>query len=249
MQKSTSLDGWFETPLGQYLLLRELDYFDQAVADLFGFNALQLGLGQYDFLRANRMPFRCSAGKDDPVRLMTDMQHLPIASQSIDLLVLPHVLEFSSNPHQILREVERVLMPEGRIIISGFNPWSLWGVRRLLESGSAGYPWCGKFITLPRLKDWLALLGFEMAAGSLCCYAPPFRGEKWLSRFHFMEPAGDRWWAMAGGIYFLHAIKRVHGMRLITPRWNEAAAAKGALAPAQKVVNFRKAKDEATATD
>jgi SAM-dependent methyltransferase len=244
MQKSTSLDEWFETPLGQYLLEQEQAYFDRAVADLFGFNALQLGLCQYDLLRANRMPFRCSAGGGGPVKLMTDLQHLPIASQSIDLLVLPHVLEFSANPHQILREVERVLMPEGRIIVSGFNPWSLWGARRLLESGDAGYPWCGKFINLPRLKDWLALLGFEMAAGSLCCYAPPFRGEKWLSRFHFMEPAGDRWWAMAGGVYFLHAIKRVHGMRLITPRWNEAVAANRALAPAQKVVNFRKTKDE-----
>jgi len=245
MQKSTeSLGNWFETPLGQYLIAREQAYFDHAVADIFGFHALQLGLCQYDLLRTNRMPFRCKAGACSPARLLTDMQHLPIASQSIDLLILPHVLEFSTNPHQILREAERVLMPEGRVIISGFNPWSLWGLRGLLDG--EGYPWCGKFINLPRLKDWLSLLGFEMAAGSLCCYAPPFRREAWLSRFRLMEPAGDRWWAMAGGVYFLHAIKRVHGMRLITPRWNEKVAAKGALAPAQKVVNFRKAKDEAS---
>jgi SAM-dependent methyltransferase len=245
MQKSTeSLGNWFETPLGQYLIAREQAYFDHAVADIFGFHALQLGLCQYDLLRANRMPFRCQAGSCSPARLLTDMQHLPIASQSIDLLILPHVLEFSANPHQILREVERVLMPEGRVIVSGFNPWSLWGLRAMLDAD--GYPWCGKFINLPRLKDWLALLGFEMAAGSLCCYAPPLQSEAWLSRFRLMEPAGDRWWAMAGGVYFLHAIKRVHGMRLITPRWNEKVAAKGALAPAQKVVNFRKAKDEAS---
>ena len=245
MQKSTeSLGEWFETPLGQYLIAREQAYFDHAVADIFGFHALQLGLCQYDLLRANRMPFRCKAGTGAPARLLADMQQLPIASQSIDLLVLPHVLEFSANPHQILREVERVLMPEGRVIVSGFNPWSLWGLRAMLDTD--GYPWCGKFVNLPRLKDWLALLGFEMAAGSLCCYAPPFRREAWLSRFRVMEQAGDRWWAMAGGVYFLHAIKRVHGMRLITPRWNEKAAAKGALAPAQKVVNFRKAKDEAS---
>jgi len=245
MQKSIeSLHEWFETPLGQYLLAREQAYFDRAVADIFGFHALQLGLCQYDLLRANRMPFRCKAGTSAPARLLADMQQLPIASQSIDLLILPHVLEFSANPHQILREVERVLMPEGRVIVSGFNPWSLWGLRAMLDAD--GYPWCGKFVNLPRLKDWLALLGFEMAAGSLCCYAPPFRREAWLSRFRVMEQAGDRWWAMAGGVYFLHAIKRVHGMRLITPRWNEKAAAKGALAPAQKVVNFRKAKDEAS---
>ncbi len=82
------------------------------------------------------------------------------------------------------------------------------------------YPWRGKFISLPRIKDWLALLGFEVVAGRFACYAPPLANPAWLGRLRFMEPAGDRWWAVCGGVYFLKAVKRVPGMRLIKPQWN-----------------------------
>lgn len=234
------VNAWFETPLGRYLIEREQAYFDQVVADIFGFNALQLGLVQYDLLRTNRMPLRfCVAPElQGQVKVLADPEGLPLASQSIDLLLLPHVLEFSRNPHQILREAERVLMPEGQVILSGFNPFSLWGLPRLIQKRRQDYPWRGNFISLPRIKDWLALLGFEVAAGRMCCYAPPLNGEQWLRRFRFLEAAGDRWWALAGGVYFLQAKKRVAGMHLIMPSWNRNAAAKKALAPVpQKTMN------------
>ena len=235
MQKSThSLSEWFETPLGQYLLQQEQDYFDKTVADVFGFNAVQLGLAPHDFLRMSRIPQRFASDRDGTVKVRLDFPQLPFATNSIDLLLLPHVLEFSQNPHQILREAERVLMPEGQLIICGFNPRSLWGLLRILWRKSGGYPWRGRFIALPRLKDWLALLGFEMAAGRLGCYVPPFRQEKWLRRFRFLEAAGDRWWAIAGGVYFLQAVKRVQGLRLIKPNWNEALKPKKSLAPVRR---------------
>jgi len=157
-------------------------------------------------------------------------------SDSLDLVLLPHVLEFADNPHQILREVERVLRPEGNLVISGFNPFSLWGLHRTLGR-KQGYPWCGHFIRLPRLKDWLALLGFEIAGGRFAAYAPPLHHTKWLERFAFMEKAGDRWWAVSGGVYFLHAIKRVPGMRLIKPQWNQGLVSK--LLPATPKLNNR----------
>jgi len=232
-----SLEQWFETPLGQYLLERERDYFDHAVADVFGFNAMQIGLPQHDFLRANRMPLRFCAGTEQDAALRVVPDFLAVESSSIDLVLLPHVLEFSSNPHQILREVQRVLMPEGQVIICGFNPLSLWGLRRSFGSSTRDYPWRGNFISLPRLKDWLALLDFEMTAGRLCCYAPPFRQEKWLRRFHFMEAAGDRWWPISGGVYFLQAVKRVHGMRVIKPDWKNLLASRKNLAPVTQKLN------------
>lgn len=232
------LNEWLATPLGNYLLQREQAYFDKEVADIFGFNALQLGLPEHDLLRNNRMPLRLRAGRDKSLKLRADPGALPIASQSIDLVLLPHALEFSDQPHQILREVERVLMPEGQVIISGFNPFSLWGMARRLPGLRSALPDQRKFISLPRIKDWLALLGFEVVAGRMCCYAPPIQREAWLQRFRFMEAAGDRWWALAGGVYFLRARKRVHSMRLITPNWNELRAAKKALKPvAQKLIN------------
>ena len=231
MSGPAGLAEWLATPLGEHLLGAEQKYFDHELADLFGFNAIQLGLPHYDFLRANRMPFRFVAGPEGPVALKSDLEALPIQSATADLVVMPHCLEFSSNPHQILREASRILMPEGHVVLSGFNPWSLWGVRRIAVRRNGGPPWSGQFINLPRLKDWMALLGFELTAGRMCCYVPPFTREKWLRRFGFMDSAGDRWWPFAGGIYFLHGIKRVQGMRIITPKWRVAQGQKKALAP------------------
>ncbi|MEP6879868.1 MAG: methyltransferase domain-containing protein [Nitrosospira sp.] len=243
---------WFETSLGQYLLEREQNHFDEAVADVFGYNAMQIGFPQYDFLRANRMPLQFCAGTEESAAVRASPEFLPIETNSIDLVLLPHVLEFSSNPHQILREVQRVLMPEGHVIVCGFNPRSLWGVRgvlglvedRFLRSVEGQFPWRGNFISLPRLKDWLTLLDFEITKDRLCCYAPPFSQEKWLKRFSFMEAAGDRWWPFSGGIYFLTAVKRVHGMRVIKPEWKEVRAARRGMAPvAQKLSGNRSGRE------
>jgi SAM-dependent methyltransferase len=220
-----SLSEWFATPQGGYVLAREQAYFDRTVSDIFGYNALQLGLPEHDFLRSNRMPLRFSAGNQSGNAVRLICTELPFDSDSLDLVVLPHVLEFSEQPHQVLREVARVLRPEGNLIISGFNPRSLWGLQRALGRRE-GYPWQGQFISLPRIKDWLALLGFEVAGGRFAAYAPPFHSTKWLERFAFIEAAGDRWWAVSGGVYFLHAIKRVPGMRLIKPKWNEGLVSK-----------------------
>ncbi|MBI5007232.1 MAG: class I SAM-dependent methyltransferase [Nitrosomonadales bacterium] len=231
---ANSLSEWFASEQGGYVLAREQAYFDRTVADIFGFNAVQLGLPEQDFLRNSRIPLRFSAGNQagNAVRLVCT--ELPFDSDSLDLVLLPHVLEFSDNPHQIIREVERVLMPEGNLIISGFNPFSLWGLHRALGRRQ-GYPWSGQFITLQRMKDWLALLGFEVVGGRFAAYAPPFHQRKWLDRCAFMEKAGDRWWAVSGGVYFLHAIKRVPGMRLIKPKWNEGLVRK--LLPAAPKLN------------
>ncbi len=230
------LSEWFASEQGAYVLAREQAYFDHTVADIFGFNAVQIGVPEQDFLRNNRIPLRFSAGNQPGNAVRMVCTELPFDTESLDLVLLPHVLEFSENPHQILREVERVLRPEGNLVLSGFNPFSLWGLHRALGRRE-GYPWCGQFIALPRLKDWLALLGFEVAGGRFAAYAPPLHHRKWLSRYAFMEKAGDRWWAVSGGVYFLHAIKRVPGMRLIKPQWNNGLV--GKLLPVAPKLNNR----------
>jgi SAM-dependent methyltransferase len=225
MDQISTLNDWLNTPQGAYLLAREQDFFDRTVVDIFGFNALQLGLPQRAFLQQSRMPLRFNGSHETNAQVRLALEALPFESDSLDLVLLPHILEFSPHPHQILREVERVLRPEGNVIISGFNPHSLWGLRRALGS-KAGYPWNGDFIALSRMKDWLALLGFEVVGGSFACYAPAFINPQWLQRCHFMEPAGDRWWAVCGGVYFLQAVKRVHGVHLIRPQWNASLVGK-----------------------
>ena len=229
---------WFETPLGQHVLYREQRYFDHAVSDVFGFNAVQVGLPQIDFLRNSRIPLRVTCAVEQTAGVRADPMFLPFESQSLDLLLLPHVLEFSAHPHQVLREAERVLRPEGRLVMAGFNPRSLWGLARKLQGGERGYPWNGSFLNISRVKDWMVLLGLEVAAGSMCCYRPPINRENWLRRLRFMEPAGDRWWAMGGGVYFLQAVKRVHGMNIILPQWKTPVTQR-LLSPAAKVINLK----------
>jgi SAM-dependent methyltransferase len=146
-----------------------------------------------------------------------DLLDLPFEAQSVDLIVMPHTLEFTRDPHRLLREAERVLMPEGQLIILGINSLSLWGARQSFGkmAGSPFVPAAHDLIAFTRIKDWIKLLGFELERGRFGCYRPPLVGEKWLSRFAFMEQAGDRWWPIFGAAYMVTAVKRVRGMRLV----------------------------------
>lgn len=234
------LARWLKTPAGRYLLGWEQRELDQTVADVFGFHALQLGLPELDALRANRMPHRwialdatAAAPGDDAqlsaaALLRCDFEALPIDSQSLDLVVMPHTLELAHDAHRALREVERVLRPQGRIVIVGLNPTSLWGLRQRLSpqrlglvpptgegEGEGEGPRAAEFIGYWRLRDWLRLLGFAIEGGQFGCWRPPLRGEAWLARLQWMDRVGERWWPVLGGVYLLHAVKQVKGMRLV----------------------------------
>lgn len=238
------LAAWFATAPGQYLLAWEQARFDEAVADLFGYNAVQLGLPQLQALAANRMPHRWlavpeSSGSAVPsgVALVTHAAALPFEAQSLDLLLLPHTLELSADPHAVLREVERVLRPDGRVVISGLNPASLWGFRQyrahaLARVGLGNSRWgrlylpeAGDFIGHWRLRDWLRLLSFEVESCRMGAYRPAVRSETWLQRFQWMDRVGARWWPPLGAVYFLVAVKRVRGMHLLGPAWKPRRAA------------------------
>ena len=251
MQSSLTFSDFLASPPGRYVLRWEQAHLGRAVADIFGYHAVQLGLPEVDTLAENRMPLRLCVSdrlvEERPsqadgcqpsgrnVAVITRFEELPFATQSIDLVVMPHILEFAQEPHQVLREVDRVLVPEGQVIITGFNPASLWGLRQALTrtGGAAPYlPLEGQFISLPRIKDWLKLLSFEANRGRFGCYAPWAGSERWLSRWSFMEKAGDRWWPVFGSVYLLTAIKRVRGMRVIGPVWRRREERRVALAPA-----------------
>jgi SAM-dependent methyltransferase len=210
---STTLADWFATPLGRYVIARELAWCDRTVADIFGFHAIQIGLPEYPYLGQSRIPDRWTVDYEAPATLLADPHWLPFPENALDLIVLPHALEFTEDPHWMLREAYRAIRPGGQVVIAGFNPFSLFGARRYFGRGQTP-PWTGNFIALYRLKDWLN-------GGGLDCYVPPFMNELWLRRSSFFEPAGDRWWPIAGGVYFLRATKNVLGMRVITPAWQQ----------------------------
>lgn len=229
---------WLNSTAGKYLQNKEQALHDQAIADIFGFNALQMGFSQLDLLRSSRMPHRFLA--TDACTLATQHQicccddFLPFSEQSLDLLLLPHRLEFSPRPHQTLREAERVLIHEGHLIISGFNPLSPWGLVRHL-SRSNTYPWSGHFIGLTRLKDWLTLLGFEIISIQTSCSIPPFEKKLWQKNFSFMDRLGT---PIFGGIYFIVAKKRITGMMPLKPDWSRASLKVGLVSrPTQKDIS------------
>ncbi len=265
---SEGLTDWLKTPPGDYLLAWEREQFDRAVSDIFGFHALQLGLPEIDALRANRIPHQwlaldsnspanlttvnASDGLDlagpgsEPcgrtAALFTHSAALPFPANSLDLVLLPHTLELSLDPHSTLSEVERVLVPEGRVVISGVNPASLWGFRQQrallcqrLGFGERFIPQSGELMAYWRLRDWLRLLGFEVESARFGCYRPAFGSAKWLGRFAWMDALGARWWPIFGAVYFLVATKRVRGMRLLEPAWKSRTAR----APAPAVVANR----------
>jgi len=244
------LHHWFATPAGRYLLGWEQERYDELVADIFGYNALQLGMPGLAGLRANRMPHRWLAlGEEEsqllrsetpadaqPVSLLAEAVALPFPEGSLDLVAMPHTLELSIDPHAALREVYRVLMPEGRVVISGLNPWSLWGLRQWRErlyqrcggGGQLYLPDVGEFITPGRLRDWLRLLGFELESISFGCYRPAATSERWLQKYGWMDELGARWWPILGAGYVIVAAKRVQGVRLLEPSWRKVPKAAAA---------------------
>lgn len=158
------------------------------------------------------------------IAFFTEFEALPFAENSLDLLILPHSLELSPDPHATLREAERVLVPEGKLIICGFNPLSLWGFKQKrshlyqrLNVGDLYLPEAGEFIGYRRLRDWLRLLNFDVEPSHFGCYRPAVKGEGLLQRFAWMDKLGEKYWPIFGAVYFVVAVKRVRGMRMINP--------------------------------
>ena len=227
---------WFKSPLCQYLLNLEYGYINPVVMDTFGFYAIQMGNFDIDFLDHSRIPNKFSLNSNH-ADLMASNEALPFEEASVDLIIAPHILEQMAEPYELLKEIHRVLMPEGRLIISGFNPMSLWGIKRLL-SFDIDYPWNTKFIPLSKIKEWLPIIGLEMVEGKMGCYVPPIQQSSWLKKLHTMEKLGDRWWPMLGGFYFLVIQKRVHGMTPIRPLWKKKLIKTPVYTP-QKTKNFK----------
>src|SRR5690554_4604219 len=179
---AVELAQWLATPVGQYVQSWEQKKIDGMVANVFGYHAMQIGQPQWDLLQANRIPNKdrthsCwdeARPRDLQIALYAEPENLPLESQSNDLLILPHVLEGSHSPHPVLREAERVLIPEGRLVISGFKPWSLSRARERVPGLDPIVPIPAHMqVSLGRLTDWFKLLTFEADRGHFGCYAPP----------------------------------------------------------------------------
>ena len=224
--------------------------FDEAVANVFGFYSVQMGMLEMDLLKQSRIPYMVRSEpkqqKNDDKRCLVhcDTTQMPWQANSVDLLLLPHALELSVNAHQTLREAERVLVPEGHLMLTGFNPYSAWGMKQRLNRDKC-FPWNSEFIPLLRIKDWLALLGLEIVNIKMACFAPPINNEAWLNRFQPQDKASEHWWLMMGGVYFIVAKKKVLGMRLIRPNWTKSKLKPSMVSvPSQRQPSQRKSSEK-----
>lgn len=223
------LRRWYRTPLGSALAGTEVELLSQVLPNLFGYHLLQLGAPmEEDLLQSSRIAHRMVMEDLPPLmrnpapkagRFLGASGQLPVASDSLDVLLLPHTLEFAEKPHEVLREAERVLIPEGHLVLCGFNPFSLFGLRRLFTGWQDESPWCGHFYSVLRIKDWLALLGFDTVLVRNYFFRPPLQNRRVMRPLERMERFAERLWAPLGGGYIVVAKKRVATLTPIKPRW------------------------------
>ena len=232
-----SFDDFLETPQGEMLLGWESAQYDEIVADAFGYSALQVGCPTLNTLKENRIASHWLTdpsfekldmlGQDTGFsRVQAESAWLPFDSDSMDLVTLPHTLDFCESPQQALREAARVLHPEGRIVITAFNPMSLWWLRqKSVALGCRAYlPSRAVPISLYRLKDWLALLGFEIDRGRFGIYTPWCHSDKSFRRWNWLNKAGDRWTPHCANLVMLSAVKRLPGTNRLEASPLEMAA-------------------------
>lgn len=214
--KTQMMTQWWHSPLGQHVLSQEQQLLQSWSRHFYGHFQLQL-YGEQKLLPDVSHPC-CQTVMANQAGLDGKAELLPFKSHSIDNLLIPHVLEFSSQPHQVLREAERVLVADGSLVLCCFNPSSLWGLRRLF-SWQDKPPWRGHFFSQARIKDWLALLNFEVIASKRILFRPPISSGSWLNRVAAMDRWGKRLWPIFGGVTILVATKRIIPLTPNRVRW------------------------------
>ncbi len=212
------LRAWYGTPLGQRLEACERRLIERALPDLFGYLLVQVGQPwSASLLQSSRVRDRLTFALpgDACPGPVTRPDALPIAGDSVDVVVLPHVLECAADPRAVLDEVHRVLIGDGCVVILGLNPLSPWGGRRLARDARRA-----RFVSPFIVGSWLESRGFSRAMVSYGFHRPPLRRESLLERLQWMERWGERFWPMAGASYLIMARKRAIPMTLIRPRWD-----------------------------
>lgn len=230
---SKALEDWWASPLGVQVREEEKHVVAESLDDVFGFQFLQVGgwgpAGDFfTAARTQRQVVISTTVSPPNLNSQTDFADTPVAqvycrpselgvaSDSVDAVLLPHTLEFEADPYVVLREVERILTGEGKLLILSFNPISLWGLRhRFSRHGMP--PGLERLLSERRLRDWLALLSFQVTG---------------IRRYLFQLP-----WPMPASAYLLKAHKRLYAP---TPKraWRrEVRARVGGLEPTTR--NFR----------
>ncbi|WP_111496064.1 class I SAM-dependent methyltransferase [Marinobacter bohaiensis] len=221
-----AFEAWFQSPLGRVLLADQRRHLDNAVAAMAGAHQLLVAVSHRlplasssDFSkRVLTTPYWCRELGEGVV--VCDADELPFPSDSMDLVILHHSLDFSDQPHQVVREAARVLRSSGSLVVIGFNPFSIWGARKLVSRRRQA-PWSGRFISANRLEDWLSLLQFSVESTDTHFFRPPLAGAGALHRLAGLDRLGERLHLPAGAYYCIRAEKRMPAARVRRLRWRQ----------------------------
>lgn len=202
------------TPTGREILRKERIYLQNSASTIFGVNSLQIGLGEINLLHGNKIPNHYTFNID----IHADLRFIPLADSSIDLIVCPHVLEFTNNYHHVLQEFHRILAPQGKLIITAFNRYSWFGLLKrkipLLDKA--------RLIRLEKLKDQLQTLNFSLEGGKFFNYCPPFNDVEKINKYRWLNKVGDRWFPTFANSFAITASKEIITPTLIKRKDMEA---------------------------
>ena len=224
--------GWTDSTLGRTVLELERELLSTALGDVFGFELLQVGcwgppralLGAARTQHARWL----APDADGPGAVRCEFDALPIASASVEAVLLPHTLEYAPRPRELLREVERVLTGEGRVLVCGFSPFGPWGLRHAVSRSRFPEP-CVRLFGEHRIRDWLELLGCEVESTQRYLFAPPWRHSIAPQRRRWLEQHAGRLAPPLAGAYLVKARKRVLARTPMRPVWRGAPVVVGGL--------------------
>jgi SAM-dependent methyltransferase len=227
-RKIQQLDHWLGSFPGRSILDVEQKILPSLLSNYYGNQIVLIGTPQQQALiKSNTIPNRILLSPLFNKHIVpgihnieSDFMELPLASGSVDLVLLPHIQEFLDNPRQLISEACRIVKPEGHIIICGFNPYSMWGLRNRFSKHSK-IPWSGNFIQTGIIKKWLGLADFKITRQNKLLYRPPIAYEKIYNNLSFLEWLGPKCYGPLGGIYILIAQAKVIPLTPIKLSWKQ----------------------------
>jgi len=213
---------WPSQSASKALLKVEADKLEACLPKLHGHYFFQYSALNVPILRASTLQHSFYTGKDvGEGQLDMDFQLLPFRDNSLDCILAHHVLDYDTSPHQCLREAARVVVPNGYLVLVGFNPWSALGMSRMMPKSLL--PAKGRYLSLRRVQDWLALLGFRVEQVETCQFLPPSILKRFPGFSVKCDALLDYIGLPFGGVNIIVARKLVAGRTPIRPQWRALA--------------------------